>query len=231
MPNSEAFGSSEPPESHGWLRDEVAREIEVRESIRLVEGRVWDVQRDRLSYAGDELVRDYVDHTGAVGVLALDEHDRVLLIQQYRHAIAAREWEIPAGLMDAPHESGLETAKRELAEEADLTAETWHVLTELYTTPGGSSETIRVFLARNLSTLEHDYVRTGEESDMRVEWVPLEDAVTAVLERRIQNGVLIAAVLAAHAAQQRNWLTLAHANEPWTRRDWVRGERSGGAIS
>lgn len=208
------------------LRDEPAPDIEVLDSTRLLEGRVWDVQRDRLVYTDGELVRDFVDHTGAVGVLAMDDDGRVLLIQQYRHAIAARDWEIPAGLMDEPHESGLETAKRELAEEADLAAAEWNLLTEIYTTPGGSSEIIRVFLARGLSEVHHEFTRAGEESDMRLEWVPLEDAVTAVLERRMQNGPLVAAVLAAHAAKQRDWATLGDAHEPWTRRDWVRGDRS-----
>lgn len=208
------------------LRDEPAPEIEVLDSTRLLQGRVWDVQRDRLAYTDGELVRDFVDHTGAVGVLAMDDDDRVLLIQQYRHPVAARLWEIPAGLMDAPHESGLETAQRELAEEADLAGTDWHLLTETYTTPGGSSEIIRVFLARGLSAVQHDFTRSGEESDMRLEWVPLEDAVTAVLERRLQNGPLVAAVLAAHAAKERNWTTLGDAHEPWTRRDWVRGDRS-----
>jgi len=208
------------------LRDEAAPDIEVRHSEQLVAGRVWDVRRDRFAYGDTELVRDFVDHTGAVGVLACDEHDRVLLIQQYRHPIAAREWEVPAGLMDARHESSLETAKRELAEEADLEADRWDILTEIYTTPGGSSECIRIFLARELRPTAHRFDRTGEEADLRLEWVPLDDAVTAVLERRMQNAVLVAAVLAANATKQRHWHTLGDAEEPWTRREWVRGERS-----
>lgn len=208
------------------LRDEPASDIRVLESERLLDGRIWDVRRDRFTYTDGELVRDFVDHTGAVAVLALDEDDRVLLIQQYRHAIAMREWELPAGLMDAHHESGLETAERELAEEVDLGARDWALLTEIYTTPGGSSECIRVFLARDLHPVEHDFTRSAEESDMRLEWVPLEDAVTAVLERRLQNGVLVAAVLAAHAARERGWRDLGDASEPWQRREWVRGDRS-----
>lgn len=219
MPNGE-------PPSESWLRDEFAADISVVDSERLVQGRVWNVQRDRFNFLDGQLVRDFVDHTGAVAVLALNERGEVLLIQQYRHPIAAREWEIPAGLMDALHESGLETAKRELIEEADLEASEWALLTEIYTTPGGSSECIRVFLARGLSAAQHDYVREGEEADLRLEWVALDDAVTAVLERRVQNSVLVAAVLAAHAAKQRGWQTLADPDEPWTRREWVRGELS-----
>lgn len=208
------------------LRDEYAHDIRVLDSEQLVQGRVWDVRRDRFGYRDGELVRDFVDHTGAVAVLALDDDDRALLIQQYRHPIAAREWELPAGLMDTEGESGLETAKRELLEEADLAASEWHLLAELTTTPGGSSECIRVFLARGLSHVQHAYERTGEEVDMRLEWVTLDDAVTAVLERRMQNGVLIAGVLTAQAARARGWSTLGDAHEPWERRGWARGERS-----
>lgn len=218
MPNSDGPNFAE-------LRDEPAPEIQVRESDQVFDGRIWDLRRERVAYGDSELVREFVDHPGAVGVVALDEDDRVLLIQQYRHAVAVREWEIPAGLMDAPHESGLETAKRELEEEADLAANDWHLLADTYTTPGGSTECVRVFLARDLRSVEHSFERTGEESDMRVEWVPLEEAVKAVLERRMHNGVLVSAILAVDAARRLNWQTLGDPNEPWARREQVRGNR------
>ncbi|MGO1539619.1 MAG: NUDIX domain-containing protein [Leucobacter sp.] len=208
------------------LADEHAGDISIHESTLLVRGRVWDVRQDRFQFAGTELVRDYVDHTGAVAVLALDDHDRVLLIQQYRHAIAHRDWEIPAGLMDQPGESGLLGAQRELAEEADLAADEWHLLVDTYTTPGGSSEMIRTFLARGLSEIEHDYVREGEEAEIVVRWEPLDTVVEAALVGRIQNGTTVQAVLAADAARSRGWQTLRPATEAWERRAHVRGERS-----
>ena len=64
-------------------------------------GRVWDVRSEHVDLGdGGVVVRDYVDHTGAVAVLALDDEDRVVLVQQYRHPVGAFEWELPAGLLD-----------------------------------------------------------------------------------------------------------------------------------
>jgi len=120
------------------------------ESERVFEGRVWDIRRDTFELAGHRLVREYTAHTGAVGVLALDADDRALLIKQYRHPVRTRDWEIPAGLLDIDGEDPLSTAKRELAEEADLEASEWAVLADFATSPGGSNEVIRVYLARDL---------------------------------------------------------------------------------
>lgn len=200
--------------------------IRVLESELLVRGRVWDVRRDRFTFGDTELVRDYIDHTGAVAVLALDAADRVLLMRQYRHPIAHRDVEIPAGLMDAPGESGLAGAQRELAEEADLQAGQWDLLLDLFLSPGGSSETMRIFLARDLSPVAHDFVRDGEEAELQPEWVPLEDAVGAALSGRIGNAVTVSAVLAAHAARAQGWATLRDPESPWEFRAGVRGERS-----
>lgn len=218
--------AASPARAAGALVDEFAGEVRVTESEKLVTGRVWDIRRDRFTLDGHEIVRDYMDHTGAVAVLALDDAGRVLLIKQYRHPVAHRDWEIPAGLMDAPGETGLAAAQRELAEEADLQAGRWDLLLDLFLSPGGSSEAMRVFLARDLSPVEHDYVRTDEEAEIEPCWVDLDDAVTAVLEGRVHNAVTANAVLAAVAARGRDWATLRDATLPWTVREQVRGERS-----
>ncbi|QIK64086.1 NUDIX hydrolase [Leucobacter viscericola] len=198
----------------------------VLDSELLVRGHVWDIRRDRFEFGGATLERDYMDHPGAVAVLALDAEDRVLLIKQYRHPIAHRDWEIPAGLMDMPGESGLRTAQRELAEEVDLGAERWDLLLDLFLSPGGSSEAMRVFLARDLHTVEHDYVRGEEEAEFVPHWVPLEDAVSAVLDGSVKNAVTASAVLATLAAKGRGWKTLRDPQLPWTAREASRGERS-----
>ena len=200
--------------------------VTVLESELLVQGAVWDVRRDRFAFGDGELVRDYIDHTGAVAVLALDAQDRVLLMQQYRHPIARRDVEIPAGLMDAPGESGLAGAKRELAEEADLAATQWGLLLDLFLSPGGSSETMRIFLARGLSPVAHDFVREGEEAELQPMWVPLDEAVAAALAGRIGNAVTVNALLAAHTARGLGWSTLRDPESPWEFREGVRGKRS-----
>ncbi|WP_413614230.1 NUDIX domain-containing protein [Leucobacter luti] len=217
--------SSEPTAGNEQLADEPA-DVVVLDSELLVRGHVWDVRRERFQFGSTELVRDYLDHPGAVAVLALDAEDRVLLIQQYRHAIGHRDWEIPAGLMDMPGESGLAGAQRELAEEADLRAESWGILLDLFLSPGGTSEAMRIFLARDVHEVTHDFVRSDEEAELVPRWVPLEDAVAAALDGRIQNAVTASAVLAAAAARASGWSTLRDPELPWTAREAARGERS-----
>ena len=187
------------PETHvdaGDLHDEPF-EPEVLQSDLAFEGAVWDVRDDRVRYGDGEIRRQYVAHTGAVAILALDDQGRVLLIQQYRHPIRHRDWELPAGLLDVPGEEPLEAARRELAEEADLTASQWEPLVASWTTPGGNDELIHIFLATGLSDAETPHAREDEEADIRVEWVPLADAVDAVLAGRMRNGILSLGVMAA----------------------------------
>ncbi|MGN6429073.1 MAG: NUDIX domain-containing protein [Leifsonia sp.] len=190
-------------------------EPEILDSETVFHGKIWDVRRDRFRYNGDEITREYVDHTGAVAVLALDDDGRVLLIKQYRHPVRHRDWEIPAGLLDITGEDPLEAAKRELAEEADLQAETWNVLADVFTSPGGNDEAIRIYLARGVRPTAEAFAREAEEADIEVSWVPLEEAVAGVLGRRLHNAPLSIAVLGAVAARAAGWSTLGAADEPW----------------
>jgi 8-oxo-dGTP pyrophosphatase MutT (NUDIX family) len=177
------------------LRDEPV-DAQVAASDLVFEGRVWDLRSDTVRYNDGEIVRQYVDHPGAAAVVALDERGRVLLIQQYRHPIRQRDWELPAGLLDLPGEDPADAARRELAEEVDLAATSWEPLVSMFTSPGGSDEVVHLFLARGLSPLEA-FAREDEEADIRMAWIPLEDAVTAVLEGRIRNGIVMAGLFAA----------------------------------
>ena len=185
-------------------------------------GRVWDVATETFDYDGTSITREVVRHPGAVAVLALDDDGRVLLIRQYRHPIRTRAWEIPAGLLDVAGEPPLTAAQRELAEEADLAATTWHVLADFQNSPGGSDEAIRVYLARGISSVPA-FERSDEEADIEVRWVPLDDVVDAVLQRRVQSPSLVIGSLAAHAARSRDWATLAPGDEPWLRHPVVGG--------
>jgi ADP-ribose pyrophosphatase len=186
------------------------------------EGKVWDIRRDVFRLDDAEVAREYVDHTGAVAVLAMDERDRVLLIKQYRHPVRRRDWELPAGLLDITGENPLLAAQRELAEEADLVAEQWSLLCEFMTSPGGSTEVIRVYLARGVSAAPEVFTRTEEEAGIELRWVPLDEVVDAVLARDAQNSILAIAAFAAQAGRNRGWQTLADANEPWTRHPGLR---------
>jgi ADP-ribose pyrophosphatase len=201
--------------STGLSDDPVLPEIIASDIV--FDGKVWDVRRDTFVLEAAHIVREYVDHTGAVAVLALDERDRVLLIKQYRHPVRMRDWELPAGLLDLHGESPLDAAKRELAEEVDLVAETWHLLSEFMTSPGGSNEVLRVYLARGVSSTPKAFERVDEEAGIELRWVPLDEAVDAVLSRDLQNSILAIAVLSAAAARARGWSTLGVADVPWPR--------------
>ncbi|MDQ2697417.1 MAG: NUDIX hydrolase [Actinomycetota bacterium] len=178
------------------LEDEPG-EITVVESELVYRGRVWDVRNDTLAYGDRRIQRQYVDHPGAAAVVALDEDDRLLLIQQYRHPIRLRDWEIPAGLLDVDGESPLESARRELAEEVDLVASSWEPLVSIFTTPGGNDEIVHLFLARGLSRADDVHDRQDEEADIRMEWVPLADVVAGIFSGRLRNGILAVGALAA----------------------------------
>jgi 8-oxo-dGTP pyrophosphatase MutT (NUDIX family) len=169
----------------------------VLESERVYEGRVWDVRSERVSYGDASIVRQYVEHPGAAAVVALDDDDRVLLIQQYRHPIRHRDWEIPAGLLDVDGESPLETARRELAEEADLVAASWEPLVSIFTTPGGNDEIVHLFLARDLSPATDVHAREDEEADIRLECVSLDEVAAGIFAGRLRNGIMTVGVLAA----------------------------------
>jgi ADP-ribose pyrophosphatase len=205
------------------LRDEPVA-LDVISSKRLYDGRVWDVFQDEIVYGDGTITRDYVRHTGAVAVLAMDENGRVLVIKQYRHPVRLREWEIPAGLLDLAGEDPLVCAQRELAEEVDLIADTWHVLADYASSPGGSDEIIRVYLARDLHSTAAPHPREAEEGDMELRWVSLGDGLEAINTGAVGNSIFTISMFSADYARNHNWSTLRPADAPWPQLAW-RDER------
>jgi len=162
-------------------------------------GRVWDIVRDTVSFGGHPMTREYLAHPGAVVVAAVDGEGRMLLINQYRQPIGSREWELPAGLLDVEGEDPLAAAQRELAEEADLVAQSWRLLTAYRPSPGGSDETISVFEARDLSPAPTVHARTEEEAEIVVRWEPVGEILEGIADGRLRNGPLLVATLMVHA--------------------------------
>ena len=197
----------------------------VVESEVVVHGRVWDLRRDTVDLGdGQTVVREYVAHPGAVAVLAMDAQERVLLIRQYRHPVGMLMWEPVAGLLDVVDEDPWIGAARELVEEAGLVAGRWDVLVDLENSPGGSSETIRCYLARDPAPAPGGRpYGDGEERDMPHTWVPLDDAVAAVLEGRLTAPMTVAGVLAASASRAVGWSSLRTVDSAWPARGWVTG--------
>jgi ADP-ribose pyrophosphatase len=179
-------------------KDEPAN-FEVVESEVTFHGRIWNVVRETFRFGSQTLTREFVAHPGAVAVLALNENQEVLLIRQYRHPVRAFLWEIPAGLLDIAGESRATAAERELLEETRYRAGHIEPLTEFFTTPGGNSETIWVYLAKGLEFVGHDIELEGEELDLEVRWVPFAEALNSVLRAEIKSPSAVVAILALAA--------------------------------
>ena len=199
------------------IRDEQAH-WPVVSSVELARGRLVSVRTDKVRMPDGALAeRDVVIHPGAVAVLALDDAQQVLLIRQYRHPVRRLLWEIPAGLRDVSGEPAWATAQRELLEEAGYRARDWRVLADYYTSPGFSTERLRVFLARDLEFVpenERDFVPEGEETQLVPAWLPLDEAVRKVFAGDLHNGVAALGVLAAYAARSEGFDGLRLADAP-----------------
>jgi 8-oxo-dGTP pyrophosphatase MutT (NUDIX family) len=184
-------------------------------------GRVISVRRDHNDPPGrDPFVRDVVVHPGAVGVVALDENNRMLLVRQYRHPVGYRLLEPPAGLLDVQGEQYRLGGERELWEETGTKAADWRVLVDAFTSPGLTDEAVRIFLARDLSPADDAYDRLHEEADMETVWAPLIDVVGAVLAGHLHNPILVMGALAAWTALNGpGFDTLRPADSPWPAKD------------
>jgi 8-oxo-dGTP pyrophosphatase MutT (NUDIX family) len=186
-------GDSAEPHEYRLLRTE-----------KVYEGRVISLHMDTVAMPGGGAgIREVFRHPGAVAAVAIDDDGRVVLVGQYRHPVGARLWELPAGLRDTDGEPPLETAKRELAEEAGLAADRWSLLVTTYSSPGFTDEQVLIYLAEGLADVDRPegFTVEHEELDMSVARVPLDEAVQRVFDGDIRNATAVAGLLAAAQAR------------------------------
>ena len=204
------------------IHDEKTTQAATRhDQQRIYEGNVFSFVSDTLTLAGQDqrLRREYIDHPGAVAIVPLrdgSDGPEVLLQSQYRHPVSAVLWEVPAGLLDQAGEDPLEAARRELAEEASLAGDTWHVLLDIVSSPGCTSEALRIYLARDLHEIEIDYERGEEEADMQPMWIGLDEACRLAAHGALHNGTTIMGLYATRAALADPSL-LRPTDAPWQR--------------
>jgi 8-oxo-dGTP pyrophosphatase MutT (NUDIX family) len=126
----------------------------------------------------------------AVGVLAIDDSDRVLLVGQHRYALDAYSWEIPEGGVPTG-ETALEGARRELREETGIEAATWRELARSHLSNSVSDEFAVLYVATGLTRGEATPDGT-EALDLR--WLPFDEVLAMTLDGRITDALTVLAI-------------------------------------
>ena len=163
---------------------------------RIYQGRAVDLDLERVLLPnGDEVELEIVRHPGGAAVVAVDEQERACLLRQYRHAAGGWLWELPAGKLDGG-EPPLQAARRELAEEAGVSAGRWTPLGRMVSSPGVFTEVVHLFLAQDL----HAVAAAPEHGEcLEVHWVPLGDALARALTGELEDAKTVIALLRAEA--------------------------------
>lgn len=161
-------------------------------SRRAYDGQLISLRVDEVELAsGRRTEREVVEHPGAAGILAWDG-SRLAMVRQWRQATGGTLLEIPAGTLDSGEEPG-STARRELAEEMQLSAATWEAGPSFFTAPGFCTERLSLFLATQLSAAPQAHAADDEEIERS--WLTLDEALQAIDEGRIIDAKSIAGVL------------------------------------
>ncbi|MFI4906070.1 MAG: NUDIX hydrolase [Steroidobacteraceae bacterium] len=156
------------------------------ENVRTVfRGRILTVNVETVRLPNGHVAElEIIHHPGGAAIVAIDSSGRVCLIRQYRHAAGGWVWELPAGKLE-PQEPPLETARRELSEEAGTTAQSWRSLGIYVSSPGVFTEIVHLYLARGLDSVK----MTHEAGELiEVHWIELEDACARALHGDINDG-------------------------------------------
>lgn len=160
--------------------------------MRRFEGHIVTVEvEDVILPNGSRMAMEVVRHPGGAAVVALDERDRVCLLRQYRPAVGQWIWEVPAGKID-DGEPPLETARRELAEEAGLAAERWQALGSILSSPGILDERIHLFRAGGLKAVDHS---PHDHEVFEVHWLAFDEALRRAESGEIEDAKSAAALM------------------------------------
>ena len=168
------------------------------ENIEIIySGRVLQLNVERVRLPnGRSAELEIAHHPGGAAVVAIDTRQRVCLLYQYRHAAGGWLWELPAGKIDN-REPPLNTAQRELAEEAGMTAETWQSLGDYVSSPGVFTEVVHLYLATDLTATAH---HPEEHEVFRIEWLPFDDALRMAGRGDIRDGKTVVGLFRASSS-------------------------------
>ena len=172
----------------------MSRSLRLVRRETLYRGRVIRLIRETLQAGRSRLVRETVQHPGAVVIVPLLEDGRVVMVRQYRRAVRRTLLELPAGTREPgePHER---CARRELEEETGRRAHRWRRIARFYAAPGFCSEQLTVFLAEGLTRTR---AHPEPDEDVRPVMVPLGTALAWIASGTICDAKTIIGLLATH---------------------------------
>ena len=176
---------------------------ERRLSSRLVyDGRLLKVRSDTVRLPdGASAEREYIEHPGAVAVLAVTDAGELVIERQFRYPLGRDMFEIPAGKID-PGEDPLATARRELQEETGYTAAEWTHVATINIAIAYSNEHIEIYLARGL---RHAQAKLDDEEFLEVFTLPLTTALAWVREGKITDSKTVAGLFWAEKILGGEW--------------------------
>lgn len=159
-------------------------------------GRVIQVNVERVQLPNGSVADlEIIHHPGGAAVVAIDARQQICLLRQFRHAADGWLWELPAGKIDN-REPPLQTAQRELEEEAGTTAARWESLGDVVSSPGVFTEVIHLFLATGLRAVP---ARPEEHEVLEIHWKPLTEALHMAQSGEIRDGKSLVGIFRAAA--------------------------------
>jgi ADP-ribose pyrophosphatase len=162
----------------------------------IFKGRVIEVNVERVQLPnGNVADLEMIHHPGGAAIVALNQRNEVCLLRQFRHAAQGWLWELPAGKIDN-REPPIDTAHRELEEEAGCRADKWEDLGHVLSSPGVFTEVVHLFLATGLEAVGSAH---EEHEVMEIHWKPLHDAAQMALSGEICDGKSVVGILRAAA--------------------------------
>jgi len=159
------------------------------------EGKALTLKLEQATYPdGSHEMLEIIRHPGGAGAIAINNYNQVCLLRQYRFAVDSWLWEVPAGRIEHG-ENPLETAKRELLEEAGIIANRWHPLGSFFPSPGICDERISLFVACDITMAN----TTHESTEfIEIHWLPLSEAINHVRQDKVFDAKTMIALFATH---------------------------------
>lgn len=163
-------------------------------SSRVYDGRILNLRVDQLMLGnGKTAKREIIEHRGAAAIVPVIQGRDVVLVRQYRYAVATDLLEVPAGTMEQG-ETPEECAVRELEEETGYRCKEIEKILEFFPVPGYSTERIHVYIAKGLSKSK---MHTEDDEQISVEILPMENALEKVRSGEIHDAKSICALFRA----------------------------------